>query len=135
MKMKRWLPAALCCVPGVVVALVGLGVIFLGNVRRFDMDLNAVFLLIMGFACPIGMGVMMWLMNKNMSHQPEHLSSDKQKRISAADHLSALHQQRQLLETEIAELNQLVELEARHEARLTNPSPAPEDTPISAASR
>ncbi len=98
------------------------------------MDLNAVFLLIMGFACPIGMGVMMWLMNKNMSHQPEHLSSDKQKGIGAADHLSALHKQRQILEAEIAELNQLVELEARHEALLTNPSPAPEDTPISAAS-
>jgi cell division protein FtsB len=134
MKMKRWLPIALCCVPGVVIgALLGVGVIFFGNVRRFDMDLNAVFLLIMGFACPIGMGVMMWLMNKNMSQQQEHLSPDKQKGISAADHLSALHQQRQILETEIAELNQIVELEARHEALLTNPSPAPEDMPISAA--
>jgi cell division protein FtsL len=81
------------------------------------------------------MGLMMWLMNKNMSHQPRQLSSDKQKRISAADRLTALHEQRQILEAEIAETSRIAELEEQHQALLANPSSASEETPVSATSR
>jgi hypothetical protein len=134
MKTKHWLPMALCCLPGVAVGvLLGVGTIFFGNGRVYSMDANSIFLLVMGLACPIGMGLMMWLMNKQMSHQPEDLSSDKQKHVGAADHLAALRGQRQLLEAEIAELSQIVELEERHEALLADSSSVPEDTPISAA--
>ena len=97
------------------------------------MDVNTIFLLVMGLACPIGMGLMMWLMNKNMSRQPSQLASDKQKRSSAADRLAALHEQRQVLEAEIAEMTQIAELEEQHKLLLPDPSPASTDTPISAA--
>ena len=134
MKTRRWLPMALCCLSGMAVGvLLGVGVIFFGNGRIYSMDANTIFLLVMGLACPIGMGLMMWLMNKNMNHQPEGLSSDKQKHYGAADHLAALQEQRQQLEVEIAELSQIAELEAQREGLLASSSSAPEDTPISAA--
>ena len=97
------------------------------------MDVNTIFLLVMGLACPIGMGLMMWLMNKNMSQHPEQLSSDKQKRLSPADRLAALHDERRILEAEITELSHQVELDEPHYLPLSNPLSVPEDTPISEA--
>ena len=97
------------------------------------MDVNTIFLLVMGLACPIGMGLMMWLMNKNMSQHPEQLSSDKQKRLSPADRLAALHDERRILEAEITELSHQVELDEPHYLPLSEPSSVPEDTPLSAA--
>lgn len=97
------------------------------------MEPQTILLIVMGLACPIGMGLMMWLMNKNMSQQPEHLSADKQKHINPTDHLAALQEQRQRLEAEIAELSQIVELEEQREALLPDSSSTPQDTPISAA--
>lgn len=89
--------------------------------------------LLMVLVCPIGMGLMMWLMNKNMSHPSNQVSPDKEKGISAASQLAQLRKQRQSLETEIAELTQIAELEAQREELLASSSSAPEDTPISAA--
>lgn len=130
-QMKRWLPIGICCLPGFAAALVAAGIITVKGMQ--SMDINTLFLLVMGLACPIGMGLMMWLMNKNMSHQPEQSSSDKQKRISAADRLVALHEERRALESEIAELSHEVELDERHHLPLSNPLSVPEDTPISEA--
>ena len=97
------------------------------------MDSNTLFLLIVGLACPIGMGLMMWLMNRQMSHHAEPLSSDKQKRLSPANRLAALHEERRILEAEIAEFSHEVELDERPPLTLPDPPSAPEDAPLSAA--
>jgi hypothetical protein len=72
-------------------------------------DINTLLLLIGALACPIGMGLMMWLMNKQMSGQsmPGY--------TPAADRLQALREQRRLLEEEIAETEKIVALEAQTE--------------------
>jgi len=70
-------------------------------------------LIIAALACPIGMGVMMWMMNKQMGGQqgqsmPGHASE--------ADRLNTLREQRRLLEQEIAEAEKIAALEAQKEA-------------------
>ncbi|MBZ0294516.1 MAG: hypothetical protein K8L99_18270 [Anaerolineae bacterium] len=127
--MKRWLPIGICCLPGFAAVLVAAGIITVKGMQ--SMDINTLFLLVMGLACPIGMGLMMWLMNKNMSHQPEQSSSDKQKRISAADRLVALHEERRALESEIAELSHEVELDGQRPLPLSGSPYLPEDTSFS----
>jgi len=132
MKIKGWLSIALCCLPGAIVGfLLGVGVNFFGNARLDSVNANSITLLVMGLACPIGMGLMMWLMNKNMSGQSGHLSSDKQEHISAAGRLVALQQQRRMLEAEIAELTDIVALEVQQEALPVNRMLATENTPVS----
>ena len=61
-------------------------------------------------ACPIGMGLMMWMMNKNTSAQSGHFVSSP---TNAAQRLAELQERRQILEAEIAEVNQIAELEAQ----------------------
>ncbi|MBZ0320095.1 MAG: hypothetical protein K8L91_27025 [Anaerolineae bacterium] len=75
------------------------------------MELYALPLLIMGLACPIGMGLMMWLMNREMRGKSEHSISDTALPTDAAARLVALHQHRHFLEVEMAEVNRLIELE------------------------
>ena len=75
--------------------------------------MESLLLIIAVLACPIGMGVMMWMMNKQMSGQsgqsmPVHTSE--------ADRLNALRAQRRLLEQEIAEAEKIAALEAQKEA-------------------
>lgn len=81
------------------------------------MDVSLLLLLLVVLACPIGMGIMMWMMNKNMSGQNGHAMTSDQTPVTEDDRLVALRQQRQTLEAEIAEANRLVEREeARREA-------------------
>lgn len=70
-------------------------------------------------ACPIGMGLMMWMMNKNMSGQSGHSMSNVQSPTNAAKRLIELQEQRQILEAEIAEASRIAELEAQREVLLT----------------
>ncbi len=80
------------------------------------MDPSTLLLLVGVLACPIGMGVMMWLMNKNMSDQ--HTMPGQPTSANAAERLAALRAQRQALEAEIAEAAKIVELEAKRRALL-----------------
>ncbi|MGH2523619.1 MAG: hypothetical protein ACRDH2_14035 [Anaerolineales bacterium] len=65
-------------------------------------------------ACPIGMGLMMWMMNRqNMGGQQGQSMSGH---TSEADRLKALRDQRRLLEQEITEAEKITALEAQKEA-------------------
>ncbi|QPC83115.1 hypothetical protein G4Y79_01695 [Phototrophicus methaneseepsis] len=68
------------------------------------MDLNTLFLLLVGLACPVGMGLMMWMMNKNMNQSTDNLRKNKELPSDLEDYLMQLRLQRQLLDDEITEL-------------------------------
>ena len=68
------------------------------------MDLNTLVLLLVGLACPVGMGLMMWMMNKNISQRTGNLRKNKASPSDLEDDLAQLRLQRQLLDDEIADL-------------------------------
>ncbi|SRR5581483_2115767 len=96
------------------------------------MDLSKILPLIAVLACPIGMGLMMWFMNKNMNNQGDHAKRADQTPSNSAARLTALREQRQMLEAEIAETARLSELEAQREALLSSQRPAPDDADVPA---
>lgn len=63
-------------------------------------------------ACPLGMGLMMWLMMRNSHGQ----SDPSAKAQTPAERLAALRAQRQQLESEISETSRIAELETQREA-------------------
>ena len=82
------------------------------------MEPSNLFLVVAALACPIGMGVMIWLMNKQTSGQAGHSMPGNQTPADSAERLVALRNERNQLEAEIAEVARLAELEARREALL-----------------
>ena len=66
-------------------------------------------------ACPIGMGLMMWMMNRQQMDGQQGQAS-MPGHTSEADRLKALREQRRLLEQEIAETEKITALEAQKEA-------------------
>ena len=88
------------------------------------MEPATLLLLVGALACPIGMGVMMWLMSKQMGGQSGQPMASSQTPANSAERLAALRAQRQALEAEIVEVARLAELEAKREALATNVSAA-----------
>ena len=82
------------------------------------MELSTILVIVAALACPIAMGVMMWMMNKNMSGQQDHSTMGHTAHTSEADRLNALRQQRQQLEEEIAEAEKIAALEAKKQGLL-----------------
>jgi len=77
-------------------------------------------------ACPIGMGLMMWMMNRHQMGGQQGQSS-MPGHTSEADRLKALREQRRLLEQEIAETEKITALEAQKEALARAASPETSD--------
>ena len=70
------------------------------------MELSTILIVVAALACPIAMGLMMWMMNKNMGGDSHQSMSG-----TDADRLNALRNQRQILDQEIAEVQKIIELE------------------------
>lgn len=116
-KLRTWLPIGLCCLPGMAaVAIVGFGLIAgetaFGTSLGGSLGLGLVALAIL--ACPLSMGLMMW---RSRNTAPGRLSSmasccapDEAAAsfgaTSPAERLAALHDRREALERELAELQQ-----------------------------
>jgi hypothetical protein len=68
------------------------------------MDVNTIFLLVMGLACPISMGLMMWLMNRQMNQNAGGPRLEGEPSPRDEDRLAQLRLRRQLLDEEIKQL-------------------------------
>ncbi|MHB8626432.1 MAG: hypothetical protein ACYDBJ_02930 [Aggregatilineales bacterium] len=77
------------------------------------MNLNTLLVLICVLACPVGMGIMMWRMNKPMNGQSNNAGYDAQPSASSSERLAVLRRKRQMLEVEIAETTQAAEVEVQ----------------------
>jgi len=75
------------------------------------MGLSTILVFVAVLACPIAMGVMMWMMNKNMGGDSHQSMSGTE-----TDRLKALREQRQMLDQEIAETQKIMELEGKKKA-------------------
>ena len=86
------------------------------------MNPNTLLLLICALACPVGMGIMMWRMNKPMNGQSNNAGFDTQPLVSSTERLAVLRRKPQMLEAEIAETNRVAELEAQRNVEHLNPT-------------
>ena len=75
------------------------------------MELSTILIVVAALACPIGMGLMMWMMNKNMGGDSHQSMSG-----TDADRLKVLREQRRMLDQEIAEVQKISELEEKKKA-------------------
>lgn len=93
------------------------------------MDPRTLLLVVAALACPIAMGLMMWMMNRNMSDDRQGAMRGDQRPTSAAERLAELRAERELLEAEIAEVTRIAELEARREALAGSQPATSKDAP------
>jgi hypothetical protein len=85
------------------------------------MELAALLPYIAILACPIAMGLMMWMMSKNMGGHTDQATPVEQ---TPSERLAVLRQQRQSLEAEITEVTRIAELEAERQQALAAQAPA-----------
>ena len=90
------------------------------------MEPATIILILAVLACPIGMGLMMWQMNRRMESQSGHAMPGDRLNADPAERLAALRAQRQALQAEIAETAKIAELEAKREALLSSQNHTPE---------
>jgi hypothetical protein len=113
--LKRWLPIALCCLPGVAtLVVIGLGVAVGGSVLGafFNGPLGLGLIALAVLACPLSMGLMMWRGTKPNADSGDSATladcclPGEAATISATDseRLADLRARREALERELAEV-------------------------------
>ena len=116
-KLRRWLPIGLCCLPGIAaVTMIGVGLIIgeaaFGASLGGPLGLGLIALALL--ACPLGMGLMMWRGRNTASGNSSGMMSccapDEALPLLEselpADRMAALRDRREALEREVAELQQ-----------------------------
>lgn len=112
-KLRKWMPIALCCLPGVaIVALVAIGAVVSGASLSGPLGLGLIALAVL--ACPLSMGLMMRRgSNQNSAPGDSRMMADcclpgetpmASEADSSAGRLAALRAQREALERELAEM-------------------------------
>jgi hypothetical protein len=111
-RLRKWLPIALCCVPGIAIAaIVGIGIAFGGTAlgASFGGPLGLGLIALALLACPVSMGLMM--IRQRGSNQdsapgnsPPLASCCLPGEEVPADRLAALRARREALESELAEM-------------------------------
>lgn len=113
MEMKRWIPIALCCLPGVIATiLIGAGIAIGGRAfsEFFNGPVAVGLAMLVILACPLTMGLMMKRASKqNILSRKSAMMTDccvpgQQVSIVEADRLAALRRRRETLEREVANL-------------------------------
>ena len=79
------------------------------------MELSTILIIVAALACPIAMGLMMWVMNKNMGGDSHQAMSG-----TDANRLKALREQRHMLDQEISEMQKITELEEKKKSLTRN---------------
>jgi len=108
-KVRRWLPIALCCLPGVA-AVVVLAIGSAAGGAALGGSLRLVLIAFAMLACPLSMGLMMRRgSHRNSASGASHTMTDccapgEQTSIAESDRLAALRTRREALEHEVAEL-------------------------------
>jgi len=103
-QIKQWLSVAICCLPGIAVMMVVVGIVTFNGLGRQTMDINTLFLVVMGLACPVGMGLMMWIMNKQMNQNNDGLEYETKPSLQVEDRATRLKLQRYLIDEEVNQL-------------------------------
>ena len=110
--MKRCLLLILCCLPGIVAALLlGLALIFFGNLATITINPRGIYLFGMSLACPLTMVPMLWLLSREQRLESEEVLSEKAKPPHGASYFDLLLEQRCKLQAELEELELLIEEE------------------------
>lgn len=99
------------------------------------MEPSTILLFVAALACPIGMGLMMWMMSKQMGGQSGQPMSGHHPSTDSNERLAALRAQQQALEAEIIEATRLAELEAQREALLNGKTAPPSKAGTTATQR
>ena len=128
-RLRAWVGMVLCCLPGMAIALIlgagmamgraAFGFLDGGPTGKggYPMEPTTLLLLAAALACPIGMGLTMWMMNRNMGaqHSQSTPSQAEAATLPDAERLGRLREQRQRLEEEISETEKTVALQAQKE--------------------
>ncbi len=113
-KLRKWMPIALCCLPGVAVAaIVGIGIAFGGAAIGTSLGgpLGLGLLVLATLACPVSMGLMML---RQRGADPASATGNSATTMdcclpvpgeeASVERLTALRARREALEHELAEL-------------------------------
>ena len=109
-KLKKWMPIALCCLPGVaIVAIIGVGIALGGSAVGVSLGgpLGISLIVLATLACPLSMGLIMM----RQRGSPQKATQNDSQLIAdccapgeeaSSDRLKSLRAQRESLERELA---------------------------------
>jgi len=109
-KLRKWMPIALCCLPGVAVAaIIGVGIALGGSMVGASLGgpLGISLIVLAALACPVSMGLMMTRQRgsgQKATHNDSQLMADccAPGDEASSDRLATLRTQRESLERELA---------------------------------
>lgn len=115
-KLQRWMPVALCCLPGIAAAvIVGIGLAAGGTLFGVSLGgpLGLGLIALAMLACPISMGLMMWRGSRrnaasgNAATMADCCAPGEMAPTTPppADRLTALRAEREALERELAQMH------------------------------